>query len=316
MKDVQARGERTWAHVLCGLMIVVSLAAGLGMRQPAPPDEPRFVLAAKTMVESGQWSLPHRGVELYAEKPPVFMWMQALAFELFGSWPIAFLLPSLLAALLTLWLTYDIGRRLWDVRIGRYATLALFSTVQFGLMAKRAQIDMVLVAMTTAALWGLLRHMVQGPDWKGLAVAGFAAGLGTVTKGVGFLPLLMLIPWALLRWRQPQALPRSNGWQASLLIPAFLVGVGVWLIPLGIALLRAHDPALDAYAREILFKQTGTRYVAAWHHVQPAWYFLKVIATLWLPGCLLLIRLVPAWWHRCRQEMHACCCCSAGPCWS
>ena len=86
-------------------LAVAGLAAGIGMRQPQPPDEPRFVLAARTMVESGQWLLPHRGVELYAEKPPVFMWLQAAAHQVVGSWQWSFLLPSLLAALLSLWLS-------------------------------------------------------------------------------------------------------------------------------------------------------------------------------------------------------------------
>ncbi len=56
-----------------------------------------------------------------------------------------------------------------------------------------------------------------------------------------------------------------------------------------------------SYARELLFKQTSTRYAAAWHHVQPAWYYLKVIATVWLPGCLLLPWLIAPWWRRCRR---------------
>lgn len=76
---------RRWRLPLLWLLIIAALAAGIGLRQPQPPDEPRFVLAARTMVESGQWLLPHRGVELYAEKPPVFMWLQAAAYEIVGS---------------------------------------------------------------------------------------------------------------------------------------------------------------------------------------------------------------------------------------
>ncbi len=282
-------------------LLVISLIAGLGMRQPSPPDEPRFVLAARTMVETGQWLLPHRGSELYAEKPPVFMWMQAAAYKVVGTWEVAFLLPSLLAALLTLWLTWDLSRRLWNRRIARYAVLALFVCVQFGLMAKRAQIDMVLVAMTTLSLWGLLRHLLRGPDWRALATGAFAAGLGTVTKGVGFLPLLVLLPWLAWCWRQPRAAGPGRNWRWWLLLPMFIAGAAVWLAPLGIALLQSQDPTLHSYAHELLFKQTGTRYAAAWHHHQPAWYYLQVIATLWLPGCLLLPWLLPVWWRRCRR---------------
>jgi len=293
---------RRWPRVLVCLALLLALAAGIGLRQPSPPDEPRFVLAARAMVESGQWLLPHRGSELYAEKPPVFMWMQAASHQLFGGWSIAFLVPSLLAALLTLWLTWDLGRRLWNRRVGWWAMLALFSCLQFGLMAKRAQIDMVLVAMTTLSLWGLLRHLLEGRNRPALWLAGFAAGLGTVTKGVGFLPLLVLLPFAAWRWRaRGTVLPPGTARDLWWLLPAFLLGTAVWLAPLGVALLHSADPALHAYARELLFKQTGTRYANAWHHVKPAWYYLQVMATLWLPGSLLLPALIPAWWRRLKR---------------
>ncbi|GAB3051435.1 ArnT family glycosyltransferase [Stenotrophomonas tumulicola] len=291
-------GPRHLPTVALVLLIVLSLAAGIGLRSPSPPDEPRFVLAARTMVETGQWLLPHRGIEIYAEKPPVFMWLQAVAHGVVNDWNLAFLLPSLLAALLTLWMTYRMGCLLWNRRMGRHAALALFATLQFGLMAKRAQIDMVLVAMTTAAMWGLLRHLLRGPDRLALFGAAAIAALGTITKGVGFLPLLVLLPWGLLRGYGKLA-PVPGSKAQWLLLPAgFVAGLAVWLLPLGVAYWRPHAPELDAYVREILFRQTATRYVGAWHHIKPAWYYAQVILTLWLPGCLLLPRLVPAWWRR------------------
>ncbi len=288
---------RCWQPLLM-LMIALSLAAGLGLRAPSPPDEPRFVLAAKAMIRTGEWLIPHRGTEIYAEKPPVFMWLQATAYQLVHDWDIAFLLPSLLCALLTLWMTSRIGRMLWNRRVGHHAALAVFATLQFGLMAKRGQIDMVLVAMTTASLWGLLAHLLRGPHRAALFWGAAAAGLGTATKGVGFLPLLILLPWVILRLgHRVPALPGS-AWQWLLVPAGFATGLAVWLVPLGIAVLQPHAAEVDAYVREILFRQTATRYVGAWHHLQPAWYYLQVIATLWLPGCLLLPRLVPAWARR------------------
>ncbi|MFY8124123.1 MAG: ArnT family glycosyltransferase, partial [Silanimonas sp.] len=79
------------------------LGAGIGLREPTPPDEPRFAMMAQDMVDTGNWLVPHRGSEIYAEKPPVFMWMQASAYAAVGDLRIAFLLPSLLAGVLTLW---------------------------------------------------------------------------------------------------------------------------------------------------------------------------------------------------------------------
>lgn len=282
-------------------LAALAIGAGLGLRDPSPPDEPRFVLAARQMVETGQWLVPHRGSELYADKPPLFMWLQGAAYLLAGEWRIAFLLPSLLAALGTLWLTWDLARRLWNAEVAGYAGFALLATLQFGLQAKRGQIDMVLVFLTTLSLWGLCRHLLHAPDRRALAVGGFAAGVGVVTKGVGFLPLLVLVPWALARRRAGGTTARATFAGLWPWLPgAFLAGTGIWLLPLLAALLGNRDPALAQYASEILFHQTGTRYVAAWHHVQPPWYYLQVIATLWLPGALLLPWLVPAWWRRIR----------------
>ncbi|RYZ73520.1 MAG: glycosyltransferase family 39 protein [Lysobacteraceae bacterium] len=291
------------AYLLLALA-TLSLLAGLGLRDPSPPDEPRFVLAARAMVESGQWLFPHRGTEFYAEKPPVFMWMQAAAYQVVGHWRVAFLLPSLLAALLTLWLTHDLAARLWNRRAGQYAALGLFVCLQFGLQAKRGQIDMVLVALTTLSLYGLLRHLLRGPNWPLAWLGFFAAGLGTVTKGVGFLPLLVLLPWVALRWSRRPHLPArvaGDGWRWLLALLCFIAGAGVWVAPMLVAVGASTDPAFHAYASEILFKQTGKRYAGAWHHVQPFWYFAQVMATLWLPGVLLLPWLLPAWWRRVRR---------------
>ncbi|MBJ6978453.1 glycosyltransferase family 39 protein [Luteimonas sp. MC1895] len=287
--------------LLPALLVLLALAAGIGLREPSPPDEPRFVLAAKTMVEGGDWLVPRRGREFYAEKPPVFMWMQAASWTLLRDWRVAFLLPSLLAALATLWLVQDAAWRLWGTRHAPWAAGALFACLQFGLQAKRAQIDMVLVALTTLSLWALLRYLLESRERRWLALGMFAAGLGTVTKGVGFLPVLVLLPWLWARRQRPGPSGGHAAAEAALALAAFIAGSAVWLAPLGIALLRQSDPALQAYARELLFRQTGTRYVNAWHHVQPAWYYAQTIMTLWLPGALLLPWLLPAWWRRLRR---------------
>src|SRR3954471_19485295 len=94
-----ARARRQFWLFLIGAALL--LFAGIGLRDPWPSDEPRFTLVAKQMVESGDWLFPHRGRELYSDKPPMLMWLEAAGFELVRDWRIAFLLPSLFAALLT-----------------------------------------------------------------------------------------------------------------------------------------------------------------------------------------------------------------------
>ena len=109
--------DRRQAWMLFALAFFV-LAAGYGLREPWPADEPRFVLVAKQMVEGGDFLFPHRGVELYPDKPPLYFWLLSLAYAAIGSWRWSFLLPSLLAAMGTLALVHDLGRRLWNPRAG------------------------------------------------------------------------------------------------------------------------------------------------------------------------------------------------------
>ena len=301
MRPTPFRHAPRWQTPLLALLLVWALLAGLGLREPMPADEPRFVLAARTMIETGQWLFPHRGIELYAEKPPTFMWLQAASYRLVRDWQVAFLLPSLLSALLTLWLAGDLARRLWGRRAVPYAVFGLFVCLQFALQAKRAQIDMVLVGMTTLSLWSLLRYLLEKPSAWLLALGTFAAGLGTVTKGVGFLPLLVFLPWLWVRVASRRALPVHRSLHTLAGVAGFIAGAGVWLVPMLAVALSSSDPALHAYAREMLFKQTGTRYANAWHHVKPAWYYLQTMLTLWLPGVLLAPWLLPAWWRRLRR---------------
>src|SRR5262249_32860063 len=121
--SIDARERR--AFVLFMLLALVLLGAGIGLRDPWPSGEPRFTLAAKQMVDAGDGLVPQPGRELYSDKPPMLLWSEAAAYEVTRSWRVAFLLPSLLAGLLTLGLTYDLGRRLWNRKAGLYAATAV-----------------------------------------------------------------------------------------------------------------------------------------------------------------------------------------------
>jgi len=289
------RQERR-AFWLFTLLTLLVLGAGLGLRDPWPADEPRFALSAKQMVESGNWLIPHRGSELYSDKPPLFMAAQALSYELTGSWRVAFLLPSLFAAFATLLLIYDLARRLWDRRTGLFAAGALLATFQFVYQAKRAQIDPTVTFFLTLANYGLLRHFLLGPDWHAYWLGCFAAGLGVIMKGVGVLALLLFAPYIFARLRHWQNVNNTEGkwrWAAGAL--AFAAAAALWLVPMLLAVQRAASPDYAAYAHDILFRQTAGRYTDSWDHQHPFWYYGGVIATSWLPLTLALPWLLPAW---------------------
>ena len=292
---------------LLAVVAVLVIGAGLGLRDPWPADEPRFALVAKQMIESGNWLFPHRGIELYADKPPMLMWLQAAAYTVCRDWRIAFLLPSLLAALGTLWCVVDLGGRLWTRRVGLYAGWALLFALQFTYQAKKAQIDPLVTFWITLSLYGLLRHLLKGPDWRMWVLGWAAAGLGTITKGVGVLALLVLVPAAYGLWRgwlpidgaRAPLFRDARFWFGPL---AFLVAISIWLAPMLTVALGNGDPAYRAYVNDILLRQTAGRYANSWDHANPPWYHFGVMATVWLPTVLALPWAFPAWWRRLRRH--------------
>ena len=284
---------------LLGLALAM-MGAGFGLRDPWPADEPRFALIAQDMLRSGDWLVPRVGGDLYADKPPLYFWAMAASMAVTGSTRLGFLLPSLLAGLGVLVLVYDLLRRVRGRDVAFAGAFVLLLTFQFVWQARQAQIDATLLFLSTLSLYGLLRHLFAGPALGWFFAGWAAAGLGVITKGVGFLPLLILVPFAVLR---------ARGWPAAVsardprwwLGPVFfLAAIGVWFVPMILATSAGGE--LLAYRNEILFQQTVTRYAEAWHHHEPPWYYLtNVVPVLWLP----LIALVPWLWPRWRRAFAA-----------
>ena len=306
LSAAQATPQERRQFWLLMIFALVVIGIGIGLRDPWPSDEPRFTLAAKQMVESGDWLFPHRGSELYSDKPPMLLWLEAASFEAVRNWRIAFLLPSLLAALATLGLVYDLGRRLWSRKVALYAGMALLLSFQFVYQTKRAQIDPLVMFFITAANWGLLRHCLLGPNWRAYWFGCFCAGLGVITKGVGILALLMLLPYgyaAARRWDGVARMGPGAAWRWALGLLALLFAIALWLVPMLLAV-HAHpdQPAYAAYANDILFHQTAGRYAKSWDHHHSPLYYVPIVLFSWLPLSLTYPGMLPRWWRQLRAH--------------
>jgi 4-amino-4-deoxy-L-arabinose transferase-like glycosyltransferase len=273
----------------------------MGLRDPWGVDEERFLGVALEMRQEGSPLILHRAGEPYPDKPPLFMWVLALTSLVVGESRVAFRLPGLFAAVGCAICLFDLGRRLWNRRTGLAAGLLFLATIQSMQVLRAGQTDSLLVLWTTLGLYGLGRHLAAGPAWGWYGVAGVAMGLGVMTKGVGFLPLLLFIPYAYGRRRGFRHLtPISWKDRRWWLGPIGLLGaVATWLVPLLVTVALSGDPEAHEYARNLLFTQTAERMVSAWQHREPFWYFpIRVIPLYWLPIVAGLPWLVPAWRRR------------------
>lgn len=276
------------------LLTVLLLSAGLGVRNPWPADEPLFAVMARDMIRSGQWLIPMVGGDFWQDKPPLLIWLIAASTLVTGSAKVGLLLPSLLAAAGTLLLVYDLVRRLWDRESALWAAGLLLLAIQFVLQSHRAQADALLMFFTVLSLYGLLRQLLLGEGWRWGLVAGVAAGLGILAKVVGFFAFFVMVPWLYALWRGWPGVRWQRPWYLWLTVGvAMLAVVAMWLVPVVLAAQR--DAAVARYLHELLVEQTVGRYASPWHHYRPAWYYLYVMATAWMPVTLLFPWLVPGW---------------------
>lgn len=303
----QAHYRRAWLLLL--IFAIVLLGIGIGLRDPWPADEPRFALNALEMLRTGQFWFPHRGGELYPDKPPVFMWASALSIWLTGSVRWGFLIPTTLAGIGSLLLVVDLCRRLHGRRVALLSGLALLTAFQFVLQAKTAQIDMMLTFFTTLASYGLMRHALLGPARRWWLIGWAAMGLGIITKGVGVLPLTLLPAWLWMAYSSSFR-KNSRGQITRITLKDALQGIAVmvlciaaWGVPMILMATFGDDPSLASYRDNILFKQTGQRYADSWAHLEPWYYYLlEVLPWAWMPLILAFPWAIPAWWRRLRRS--------------
>src|SRR5262249_33917865 len=151
-------------------------------------------------------------------------------------------LPSVVAALATVFLTYDLVRVLAGRRRALVAAAVLATAPIVLAYARLVIFDMPLTALVTAALDCLVRARTHGNPWRWLPLAGFAMGLATLTKGpVGFA--VPLLAWFAARGALPR--PARPGGAGPILAGATLLALVVvpWL-----AMVERHQPGFLRYA--------------------------------------------------------------------
>jgi 4-amino-4-deoxy-L-arabinose transferase-like glycosyltransferase len=152
-------------------------------------DEGNNSACSEDMFESGDYVVPHFNGGWRPDKPALLYWLQAAAYRAFGVGEFAARLPSALAALAAVLLTYELGRRLFDPETGLLGGVVLASATMFSAAAHFANPDALLNACTLLTLlcWWLA-YSRDNTRW--LVAAGAAAGLGVLAKG----PVAIVLP--------------------------------------------------------------------------------------------------------------------------
>ncbi len=247
------------------------------------PDEPRFVLVAKEMVESGNFVMPHRNKKPYPDKPPFYFWTIVLSSKLTGGFNTpAGILPVATAGALSILLVFLIALKLgFNEKIALASSIIFASSPKVWWQASHAQIDMVLAFLVYLSVYLALLYLEKNRELY-LSLSFFVMGLATLTKGpVGLIIPLGSITVYLLwtkKWKDTKVFTFKS-------IFFYLLPIGLWL---ALLIAQSLSGGNTAYLENILFKQTVVRFAKSWHHFQPVYYYLKVIAYDFFPWSIFL----------------------------
>jgi 4-amino-4-deoxy-L-arabinose transferase-like glycosyltransferase len=248
-------------------------------------DEINFAEAAREMLVTGDFRRVQIGFQPFAEKPPLFMWVQALSMRIFGVGEFAARLPNALVGIITLVGIYVVGRRLIDRRFGLWWALAFGGSLLPNLYFRSGIIDPLFNLLIFAGIVALseFEHQRQTHElfpWALLLIAGISIGLAVLTKG----PVGLLLPG--LTWVVVAGSRKRDAGGGK---PLPIIPVLVWVAIAAIVaapwyILAAHHEAgestgnfISAFvARQLELLRTG---VAG--HTGP-WYFHFVVLAL---GC-------------------------------
>jgi 4-amino-4-deoxy-L-arabinose transferase-like glycosyltransferase len=189
----------------------------LGYTGLLDPDEAHYAQLTREMVRARSWFIPLLDGSPFIDKPVLFHWLQALSVSLLGESELANRIPSALAALGLIAITWWVARQLFDgvaeLAATMFATLpATFALASVGLF------DMLFAAFLFGGIAFLLVSAVRGRER--LQYTGYVLlTLAVMTKGpVALLLVLLLFAAAWCAGNEARAAIRRLHWGSGFAI--------------------------------------------------------------------------------------------------
>jgi 4-amino-4-deoxy-L-arabinose transferase-like glycosyltransferase len=226
----------TKAFIFLILVALFAVLFNLGGRPIEAKDYVRYPEVGREILEYNDWVLLHLNGSLYVDKPPLHFWLIAGSYKLFGVNPFAARLPSALAALGGVLLTFFFVRRIFDnTETAFMAAIILLSTYDYMWWARRTRIDMIFALLFAASLLCFYCGCAaDGGKRKAVWYLAFwfVTGLAFMDKAfIALANLVVVIPYSVLVARRTEGGRVSPGLFA-LTSPCLLLPVLPWVIAL------------------------------------------------------------------------------------
>jgi 4-amino-4-deoxy-L-arabinose transferase-like glycosyltransferase len=229
----ESRIRSAFAIAIVALIVILP---GLNTIAPFDRDEPRFVLVAKQMVETRDFS--NIGLENRAGfvEPLGVYWLQAISAEFFGDGarsPIwIYRLPSIVAGVVVAFAVWWMALAFGRPRAALLAAILTAATPLFAAEGRLASTDMLLLLALVLAQGALARvwqRKSDAPDYANALIFWTAIGAGVLVKGI-VAPLVVGLTVAVLSlharrvsWLGRLAPIPGAIWLAVIVLPWFVI---------------------------------------------------------------------------------------------
>lgn len=256
---------------------------GLGRVGLLGPDEPRYAQVAREMLRSGDYVTPHLNGRPWFEKPPLYYWLAAGSFRLFGVNEWAARLPAALAAAGFLALFGWIARRLYPGQTYCYALMVLAASAGWLGFARAASPEMFFTAALAGAL-GVLGLWVWHGEYRLLYASYALLAVAVLAKGPTAVLLAALVLAAYC------VSVRDFRWLLRVLAPGPLLVFAAIAVPWYAAVYVRNG---DTFVEEFIYRQHFRRFATEeLAHPGPWWYYAPVLLGLvfpWTPHLALIV---------------------------
>lgn len=156
-------------------------------------DEVNFAEAAREMLVTGQFSYVQIDFQPFWEKPPLFIWLQAISMSVFGVNEFAARFPNAICGALTLVVLFNIGNRLISQRFGLLWVLVYAGSLLPQFYFRSGIIDPWFNLFIFLGIHQLIRATeTQLLNRKNLVLSAVLIGLAVLTKGPTALGLVCI----------------------------------------------------------------------------------------------------------------------------
>ena len=178
----------------------VVLLGGIGYGDLSGYDDAAYAHEAKTILQTNDWWTLHLNGAPDFDKPPLFIWLVAASFKIFGTNDFAAKLPGVLLGWATIVLTFFLAREIFDEDaedstkrnwLPALATLILATTQYFLKYASHAMTDVPFAFFFTLAVYFYARALKNNLFFL---ACGAGVGLATLTRSpMGLFPLAVIV---------------------------------------------------------------------------------------------------------------------------